>query len=337
VRTRDPGQPPSGVRRCRECVPQPPLPSRFVVHPDGSYSSLTLPLDAPNRRDVAYDAATGVETRFGALGESRGRPIYLRTVNLDPALLPHRPEAHLGAWVQGALAAGDPQVEDVTFGGRAAWKLTRTFRPGEHFYDAYGARLDVVVDRETGLVLEVVQYAFDIDRWTSIASVRDLRIGEPTSRDAFTVPRPPGAELVAHDYEFRRVPVAAAEATIGYRPLLPTKTFGRPLSDFAVAESSRFPFPGVPVRRNAASARYGRGASVVTVSTYRGPVGDLPEIGGGRSFELTRGPLAGALAYVTTTPLGPAGVAAFADGLLVRVTAPSAEEAIAIAESLRAG
>jgi hypothetical protein len=343
VRTRDPGPRPRGVRGvpgCLNCSPQVPLPSKFVIGPDGSYSSLTIPLGAAKRRDIAYHAAQGVETSFGSLlVDSRGRPVYMRAVNLDPALFQYVPEAQLGAWVQGALAERNPRVRDVTFEGRAAWKLTATFRPGDNFYDVYGARLDVVVDQETGLVLQVVQYAYGTDRWTSIASVHDLKIGEPTSAGDFTVPKPRGAVELSHDYGFRRVPVAAAAASIGYRPLLPTNTLGRSLTDFAIATTSKFPFPGIPIRHDAASARYGRGAAIVTVSTYRGPVSDLTSLLPGvdaRTVRPTQGPLVGGVAYVTTSALSAAVFVAFADGLLVRITAPSANDALTIANSLRA-
>ncbi len=338
VRTRDPGPPPPGVRLGSNATPQAPLPSKFVIDPDGSYSSVTIPGGAVNGRDLAYDATTGIETWL--ISVSSGRPIYLRASNLDPAFFTrYAPEAQLAAWAQGALTDRDPPVQEVTFAGRAAWKLTATFRPGETLYEIYGARVDVVVDRETGLVLEIVQYAHDADRWTSIASVRNLKIGEPTSTGDFTLPKPPGAVERPHDYGFRRVPVAAAATTIGYRPPLPTNTLGRTLSDFAVAKTSKFPFPGIPVRRAIASARYGRGAAAITVSTYRGPLSDLTSLFGGEYSETvhpTHGPLVGGVAYISTSRLGGAAFAAFADGLLVRITAPSTKEALAIANSLRA-
>lgn len=340
VRMRDPGPRPRGVRAASNAPHQVPLPSKFVIGPDGSYSSLTIPLGAASRRDIAYDATTGVETSFGSIVDSSGRPIYLRAFNLDPAFLArYAPEAQLGAWVQGALADPNPGVKAVTFEGRAAWKLVATFRPGQNFYDIYGARVDVVVDKETGLVLQVVQYAYSTSRWTSIASVHDLKIGEPTGAGDFTVPKPRGAVELSHDYGFRRVQVSDAAATTGYRPLLPTDTLGRSLSDFAVAKTSKFPFPGIPVRRDSASARYGRGAAIITVSTYRGPASDLlsllPAVNS-HTVHPTEGPLVGGVAYVTTSPLGAAVFAAFADGLLVRITAPSTNGALTIANSLHA-
>ena len=336
VRMRDPGPPPRGLRVRSNPVPRVRLPSRFVIGADGSYSSVTIPSVAASGYDIAYDATTGIETWL--ISGPRG-PIYLRGSNLDPAFFDrYAPEGQLAAWVHGALSGRNPPVQEVTFAGLPAWKLTASFKPDESFYETHGARVDVVVDRETGLVLQVVQYAYDPDRWTSIASVRNLKLGEPTNASEFTLPKPPGAVERRHDYGFRRVPVAAAAATIGYRPLLPTNTLGRSLTDFAVAKTSTFPYPGIPVRRDIASARYGRGAAMITVSTYRGPPGDLTSLFGGEYSETvhpTDGPLVGSVAFVGTSRLAGAVFAAFADGLLVRITAPSAGEALTIANSLR--
>ena len=338
VEARDPGTPPRGVARCRFCAPQVPLPSAFVVASDGSYLSRTDPAGASSRRDVAYDAASGVQTSYATPVDPAGRAIYLRAVNLDPELIEYAPEARLGISMQGALSAGDPGISEVTFDGRTAWKATTTFEPGENLYDLYGARVDVVVDKETGLVLQVTQYAYDPDRWTSVATVRDLEIGGSTTGTAFTVPKPANVAEHDHDYGFRRVPVSAAAATIGYQPLLPEETGGRPLTDFAVAKTSEYPFPGLPPRRDVASARYGTGAASVTVSTYRGPVSDLPLLlpGGADSetIDLSDGALAGSDAYASTPTLSAAVVVAFADGLLVRITAPTTAEALAVASSL---
>lgn len=338
IRTRDPGQPPRGAPGCLYCVPQVPLPSKFIVAADGSYSSRTIPADAARRRDVAYDAKTGVETSFTTAVDPSDQAIYLRAVNLDPALMDYVPEARLGAWVLGAAGGGDPRVVEATFEGRAVWNLTATFDPGQTLYDAYGARLDAVVDQETGLVLQVTQYAYDTDRWTSIASVRELEIGGSTGAVDFTVPKPPGTIGRLHDYGFHRVQVEAAAATIGYQPLLPSETGGRELIDFAIAKSSDYPFPGLPQRRDVASARYGRGADSITVSTYRGPVADLQSLLPAAESETVHpreGPLVGSVAYVAKPALSAAVFAAFADGLLVRITAPTTQEALAAANSLR--
>lgn len=346
VQTRQPSARPRNAPGCLNCMPVVPLPSRFVIGADGSYSSLTLPLAASTRHDIAYNAQTGVETSFGDFTDNKGRPIYLRTFNLDPSYREYSTEAQLATWVHRALTERNPHVKATDLDGRPAWALSITFKPGESGYDAFGARLDVVVDRETGLVLQVTQYAYDAGRWTSIETLHDLKIGVETSPDDFVVPKPADAIELSHDYGFRRVPPSQATKIVGYRPLLPTITLGQPLTDFAVAEISRFPFPGIPVRRNVVSARYGRGLDTITVSSYRGPVTDLPQIGSGRTVRLARGPLAGDLASLSNATLGGGALTVFhnphhrswdlrARGLLIQVTAPSPAQALAIANSLR--
>lgn len=336
VQTQPAGPRPRDVPGCQNCTPVIPQPSKFVVGPDGSYSNLTLPRDAATRHDIAYDASTGIETSFGTLAN-----MYIRTLNLDPAAPTYGPQERLGTWAQGALGDSNPRVETVTFAGRPAWELTVRFTPGEWLYDTYGIRVDVVVDQATGLVLQVTQYAYSPDRWTSIEAVHDLEIGGPTSAADFTVPKPAGAREIIHDFKFQRVPSRAAAAIVGYRPLLPTDTLGRRLSDFAVAKTTNpVPIPGlVPSYRGVVSARYGSGVDSVTVSTRRGRLDELPRLVEGLSFRpahLTSGALAGDEAYISTSPLSAAFFAAFHHGLLVQVSAPSVTAAIRVAQSIRA-
>ncbi len=367
VRTQSPGQRPRGFAGCVNCTPGIPLPSRFVIGTDGSYSSVTLPLDAKERNEIAYNAATGVETRaFFSSCAPRATPgssctssdtrrpsgTYIRTFNLDPASVTYGPEGRLGVWVQGALTDRDPEIKNTTYEGRPAWELTVTFIPGQNLADAYGVRVDVVVDQQTGLVLQVTRYAYDTERWTSIESVHDLKIGAPTSAADFTVPKPAvrlrcpypfrGSCEIMLDVKFRRVPIAAAAAIVGYPPLLPTNTLGRARSDFAVAKTTSLALPGTgsPVLHDVVSARYGDGPDSITVSTRRGRFNELLtntglEGGSARPLKLTRGPFAGDDAYVSTDPLQAALFAAFHRGLIVGITAPSAQDAITVAQSMR--
>jgi hypothetical protein len=340
VRTQEPGARPRGVPGCQNCTPPVSLPTRFVVGADGSFASLRLPLDAAERHDIAYNASTGVETSAGSFLDPRsGVPLYIRASNLDPAAPPtYGPEARLAIWVKGALANRDSRVRETTFEGRAAWELSVRFSPGVARYDAYGARIDVVVDRTTGLVLQVTQYAYDTERWTSIQTIRKLKVGEPTIPADFTVPRPSGAREVAWDHGFRRVTVSDAATIAGYRPLLPTDTGGRSLGDFAVAKTENVPFPGFPVYHDVVSARYGTGLDAVTVSTRRGTEDELPGLLSGadtRTIHVQQGPLVGEPGFVTTSPLERALLVAYHDGLVVQVSAPSGAEAIAVANSLR--
>jgi hypothetical protein len=345
VRTQDPGPRPRGFRGCVNCMPGVPLPSRFVIGADGSYSSITLPFDATQRNDIAYNAATRVETRFTAAGSSSTggeSRLYMRALNVDPAYATYGPEGRLGAWVQGALRGHDPEIKNTTYDGRSAWEMTVTFTPGQQLADGWGVRVDVVADRQTGVVLQVTQYAYDTERWTSIQSVRNLEIGAPTSADDYTVPKPVGSPELSWDMKFRRVPIAAARAIVGYSPLLPGNTLGRARSDFAVAKIANLapPESGSPAIHDAVGARYGNGPNAITVSTRRGRLDELlttTGIAGGtaRPLKLTRGPFVGDYAYVSTDPLRAAVFACFHRGLIVQISAPSAQDAITVAESMR--
>lgn len=288
---------------------------------------------------MAYNAATGVETSYQQ-GYVKGLRLYVRATGLDPALPGYSHEAGLAAWVRQGLASRNPHVRNTRFEGRPAWALTLRFAPADDLYRSYGVRVDVVVDRATGLVLQVTRYADSPDRWTSIESIHNLKIGAAAMRENFEVSKPAGAQAVSHDYGFRRVAPSGAAGVVGYRPLLPGDTGGRALVDFAVARvNSLRLLPGLeaPVYRDVASARYGHGLDSVVVSMRRGRVSDLPVMFEGlsaRTVRVTRGPLAGEIVYLSTSPANPGYLAGFHDGLIVQVLAPSAREATAIAESL---
>jgi hypothetical protein len=333
---------------CLNCYPAVPTPSKFVIAADGSYAEKTAgTVHTLRGRNVqvssanAYDATTGVLTSYGGV-YFKGRLLYVKATHIEPGVS-FSPEAQLAAFVRQALATRNPRVHDTTFDGRRAWKLTLRFRQGtasDDFYYSYGVRVDVVVDRATGLVLQVTQYALTPNRWTSIESIRNLKIDVPTSAADFRLPVPAGARVVRLDYGFRRVSVSHAAGIVGYRPLLPTVTGGRPLVDFAVAKTNSLrllPHGPGPIYRGVVSARYGRGLDSFVVSTRRGHAGDLAELVQGLSAHTVRlnsGPLKGALAYLSTSAPNPGYLAAFHNGLIVQVTATSANEAITIANSL---
>lgn len=340
VRSRDPGSPPRGAHGCVNCRPIVPVPSRFVLGPDGSYASITMPPSATRRSDIAFDATTGVETSLLS-GVITGIRHYVRATNVDPAAPVVTPEGRLATWVRRALERRDPTVKETTFDGRAAWRLRLDFGASDPLRTQYGARVEIVVDRETGLVLQVTQYAYSTDRWTSIETIRDLRIGRQTTAADFTIKPPTGVKIVRHDYGFRRVTVDQVPQLAGYPALLPTETGGRPLADLAVARASTDRYaslrPGAPVRRSVVSARYGPPTDSITVSTYRGAMTDLMLLvqdTGAETVHLT-GTLAGAEAFVSTSNLDPGRVAAFHEGLLIVVTAPTPDEAVDAASSLQ--
>jgi hypothetical protein len=339
VRTRPAGPAPRRRHGCLNCKPVVPTPSKFVIGTDGSYALSTLPLDASIKSDSAYNASTGVQIlEYG--GGVKGLHVYVKADNLDPAQATRTPEAQLAAWVQHALAARSPRVKNTSFEGRPAWALTLRFTPGDDFFDTYGTRVDVTVDKETGLVLQVVQYANSPDRWTSIESVHNLQVGTPTSAADFTFPKPAGYRSVTHSFGFRRVAVSEAAAIVGYQPLLPTKTGGRALAEFAVAKtSSQKLLPelvGTPVYRDVASARYGRGLDSFTITMRHGspPSDVVPGGTSARTVTLSGGALAGETAWLSTSPPDPGYLAVFHAGLVVQIHAFSTEDALMVANSL---
>lgn len=339
VRTQPAGPAPRPHAGCLNCKPIVPTPSKFVIGTDGSYALITLPRDASSKSDSAYDASTGVQIlEFGGV---TGLRVYVKAINLDPAQSTRSPEAQLAAWVQHALAARSPRVKNTSFEGRPAWALTLRFTPGDDFFDTYGTRVDVTVDKATGLVLQVTQYANSPDRWTSIESIHNLRVGTPTTAADFTVPQPAGFRSVTHDFGFRRVMVSEAAAIVGYRPLLPTETGGRALVDFAVAKASSLKLlpemVDTPVYRDVVSARYGSGLDSLSVTMRHGPPSDVVPGGiSARTVTLSGGALAGETAWLSTSPPDPGYLAAYHDGLVVQIHAFSTRDALMVANSLAA-
>jgi outer membrane lipoprotein-sorting protein len=332
-----PAQPHRQTHGCANCKPPLPVASTFVLGADGSFGSHALAPTPTFPAGVAYDAGADVMTMLGTLGSS---VFYVRATGNNPASTGFRPEHELATWVLHALGSGDAHVTETALGGRDAWALTLEFTPGDDYYDTYGARVDVIVDRETGLLLKLTQYANDPAYWTSIETIRNLQLDTPTSPRDFAVAVPPHVKVIDYDYGFERATPAEAAAIVGYEPFLPTNTGGRSLDQLAAAKRSQLAFlPGIeaPIFRAAITARYGSGLDAVTVSTRRGkPLDIVPELTA-KTIEISRGPLAGTSAYLSTSPTVPGYLTAYYDGLVIEIDAPSAREALAAAESLRAG
>jgi hypothetical protein len=337
VQTRPARPRPKPAHGCSNCTPPLPVPSTFVLGSDGSYSSLSRAPTGAYPTSAAFDARADVMTQIGSLG--RGL-LYVRTTGNNPAFTSFRPESPLATWVLYALDSGDGHVTSTRFEGRDAWALTLDFSPGDDYYDTYGARVDVIVDKETGLVLQLTQYENDPSYWTSIETIHDLELDAPTSRADFTLPIPASARVIEHDQGFEPVTRRQAAAAVGYAPLLPTDTGGRSLIALAAAKKSTIAFlPGMtgPVYGDVVTARYGSGLDAITVSTRRGTRLDVvPELTA-RTITIGRGLLTGATAYVSNSPTVPGYLAAYHQGLVVEINAPSADDALAAAESLSRG
>jgi hypothetical protein len=319
------------------CKPPLPTPSAFVLGADGSYSWRALSPTAQFPSAVSYNSASDLMTQIITL---RTGSFYVRTTGNNPAFSSFRPESELATWVLYALQSGDSHVTSTTFQGRDAWALTLAFTPGDDYYNTYGVRVDVVVDKETGLLLKLTQYENDPNYWTSIETIHDLQLEVPTSAADFTLPIPPNAKVINHDQGFTEVTPRQASAIVGYAPLLPTDTGQRPPTRLAAAKKSVLAFlPKMlgPIFRDAVTARYGTGLDAITISSRRGqPLDSAPDLTA-RTITIARGPLKGATAYVSNSPTVPGYLSTYHKGLVVEIRAPSAEDALAAAQSLTRG
>ena len=276
-------------------------------------------------------------TQVGTLGYES---LYVHQTGNNPAFTSFRPESALATWVLYALQSGDSKVKSTTFQGRDAWALTLNFTPGDDYYDTYGARVDVVVDKETGLVLKLTQYENDPNYWTSIETIKGLQLDTPTSAADFVLPVPANARVIDHDQGFKPVTRQQAATVVGYQPLLPAETGGRPLTQLAAAKESKIAFlPGLfaPVYKNAVTARYGTGLDAITVSSRTGDRLDVAPDLTAHTVTISRGPLKGATAYLSNSPTVPGYLSTYFNGLIIEITAPSADDALAAAESLSHG
>ena len=328
-----PAQPHKQTRGCTKCKPPLPTASAFVLGADGSFSSRG-PLTGTFPSSLAYDAKTGVMTALGSVGRS---PVYyVRSTGNNPAFASW-PENALATWVLHALDSGDADVKSTTFQGREAWALTLDFEPGDDYYDTYGARVDVIVDKETGLLLQLTQYENDPSYWTSIETIDNLQLDTATSRSDFVLPVPARTKVIRHDYGFTRSTPAETSAIVGYAPLLPRDTGGRTLVRLAAAKRSQLsPLPGLrgPVFRDAVTARYGQGLDAVTVTTrHADRLESVPELSA-RTVTIERGLLAGATAYLSTSPTVPGYLSTYHGGRVIEITAPSEDAALAAAGTL---
>ena len=117
--------------------------------------------------------------------------------------------------------------------------MTLDFKPGDDYYDTYGARVDVIVDKETGLLLQLTQYRerselLDVNRDdpATSSSIRQRPAATsccPSGRHEGDPPR-----LRLHAIHPRR-----DSAIVGYAPLLPRDTAGRTLVRLAAAKRSQ--------------------------------------------------------------------------------------------------
>jgi outer membrane lipoprotein-sorting protein len=174
---------------------------RFVLDRSGD-----VRLDGPRTGDVLLYDAKHLTFRSAQHSASIGGSTLFYAVHtgaLPPALV----TSTFGAYVQEALAAKSPSVEDVTYAGRPAWRL---------LIAAQGVR--VTVDKGTGMAVEVV----DLRHRRRIRIV-GLRLDRALPAGTFSLRLPAGAEVSRFDSGYRPAPLAGAphapKAPAGYRLL----------------------------------------------------------------------------------------------------------------------
>ncbi|HVW89196.1 MAG TPA: hypothetical protein VHC01_06990 [Gaiellaceae bacterium] len=174
---------------------------RFALDRNGN-----VRLDGPRAGDVLLYDAKRLTFRSAQHSASLGGPTLFYAVHTG-ALPPDLVTSTFGGYVQTALAAKSPAVQDVTYAGRPAWRL---------LISARGVR--VTVDKGTGMAVEV-----DDLRHDRRIRIVGLRVDRSLPAGTFSLRFPSGAEVSRFDSGYRPAPLAAApappKAPAGYRLL----------------------------------------------------------------------------------------------------------------------
>ena len=303
--------------------------------------------------DLAYDAQKGVErslNRSAAMaddstvfaverrGLAPGRP--------DPGPSDSILQRDLGAVVRAMLAAKDPRVEEISYQGRAAWRVEFAVAPNSVYGDA--DRFLVDVDEQTGLPVHVLAYLHG--KLRSEVRVDKLAVDSKLAADEFTLRFSRGQHVERSDAGFRRVPLEDVAGTVGYAPLVPaTVPSGYRLAEVAVA--LRSPPTGVeganPESRRVVSLSYRRGLDQFIVTTRLRHVAGSPDrwsdpLATGEGFRdepekitLQGGALADLTAKILIVPRNIPHLWSLTDELVVTVSGDlTRDELVAVAQSL---
>jgi outer membrane lipoprotein-sorting protein len=321
--------------------------SRFVLTVGGDFR-----LAGPGAGELmVYDAGAGVVRSAQRSASLGGGPLFYAERRgvapgpPDPGPPTWALRGEFGMFLRALLAAEDPRVREIAYEGRPAWRLDVDVVPNAVVPDFSGDRLELTVDRETGLPVRVVERKQG-------AFLRELRI-EEFAVDAELPPAtfrfdfPAGAEVMRSDDGFRRVALDAVRGVVGYAPLAPAwMPDGFRPAEVAVAEESgpTGTEGGNPPSRMVVSLSYRRGLDLLLVTTrlaggerWGDPLAtgegfrDQPE-----RLALGDGALAGRAAELLIAPRGIPHLWALADDLVVTVGGDlSRTELIRVAESLR--
>jgi outer membrane lipoprotein-sorting protein len=320
---------------------------RFVLTADGDFR-----LAGPTEGEVvAYDASQGIARSASKSASAGGDTIfYAERRGVAPGPPDQGPPTWLlprefGAVVRALLAAEDPLVRETVYDGRPAWRLDIDVVPNAIVPEFSGDRFQIVVDRETGIPVRVVETKGG--EFRREIRIENLRVNAAPTAGAFTVAFPPGAEVMASDEGFGRVELAAVAGIAGYEPLVPAWV---PAGyELAVGAAAQEAFPtgaeaGNPPSRMVVSLAYRRGLDrfLVTTRLALGASWDDP-LATGEGFvdeperiAVRRGALVGVEAELLIVPRGIPHVWALADDLVVTVGGDlSRAELIRVTESLR--
>jgi outer membrane lipoprotein-sorting protein len=330
---------------------------RFVLDADGDFR-----LVGPTEEEtITYDASTGTVRSAQRSASLGGGPLFYAVREGVPPGLPDLgtptwiiPE-EFGAFVRALLAADDPRVREISYQGRPAWRLDIEAVPNAIVPDFSSDRLEITVDRETGIPVRVLE-TNDGEFWREIR-IEDLAVNADLPPDTFRLDFPPDAEVTRMDDGFRRVELGEVAEIVGYAPLVPASVpDGYELAEVAVARE-RAPTgaeAGNPPSRMVVSLSYRRGLDQFLVTTRLAQVpsegesepspaqlwGDPLATGEGyvderEQLTIDRGALAGQQAELVVVPRGIPHLWALADEVVVTVGGDlSRAELIEVTESL---
>jgi hypothetical protein len=320
---------------------------RFVLDASGD-----VRLEGPGDGEVVtYDASSGVARsiqRSASMGG--GALFYAERTGVAPGppdlgpptwLIPEQ----LAAYVRASLAAKEPGVREVTYEGRAAWRLEVRTVPNAVAPELSGDELQVTVDRRSGMPVSVVERKQG--RVLRTLRLEHLAVDSTPAKAAFRAQFPAGAEVMRSDDGFRRLPLEEVAGHVGYRPLVPAWVpAGYALAEVAVARESAPTGKegGNPPSQNVVSLAYRRGLDRFLVTTRLRGTGswsdplasaegyvDHPE-----PVAVASGALAGSDAAVVLSPRALPHLWALTDDLVVTVGGDlSRSELTRVAESLR--
>ena len=334
--------------------------AHLVWAADGSGRERWLPVMAAGHRlpggeafTEIWDATTG---SGGAYYDPETRTWSQETnLPLGPPDAGTVPGLDLGTTVRALASSKTLRLDETMVDGRPAWTVTCT-RGEMAGLPAAGEdqpAYTVLVDKQTSLLLGVD--VVTAGRLTLSARWRNVRVNEPLPESVFTKQPPAGVTVKRIDLGFHRVTLDDAAATPGVTPLVPRVVpDGYAMSQVAVADRAAFTiqvgeadqaFRG----RHVFALRYTRGFDALTVSTRtidgQNYTVDTDPCEGDQAWSTwarTEVPIAsGAFAGVTARILvgstsSPPHLWAMKDGVLLTIVgAASAEELLAVAESLR--